>query len=137
MAPLGIGRVDFGPWRGQKNRLVTAVGYAQFFQDRFSGEVLKRCRRIDQPAIEKHPAGLLTRRCMVGDRHLDRAARKGHHVDPGQGCAVAFKFLLDDAPAGLFDDGMTAGNRLLKQRRFPAAGTSRHQDRPVHVRAPA
>jgi predicted amidohydrolase len=31
--------------------------------------------------------------------------------------------LLDDPPAGLFDDGMTARGKLREQRRFSAAGT--------------
>jgi hypothetical protein len=112
------------------------VGGAQFFQDRFSSQVLQRCRRIDQPAIEERPAGLLTRRRVVSHRHLDCAASKGRHVDPGQGCAVAFKFLFDDPSAGLFDDGMTASGKFRKKLRFSAAGTSRNQDQPVHDQAP-
>ena len=121
--PRVICPVDFRPGRGQKNLLVKTPPPAERLAKRCPSRVFQRDGRIDQPAIEKEPAGDATQTPPVLKRHLDSPAREGFRIDPGKRAAMAGLLLGDDPSAGLGHDRESPPCQFGEKRRFSAANS--------------
>jgi hypothetical protein len=95
--------------------------------------MLKRRGGVDQTPIEEYPAAS-SRDCRsIGQGHRDGAPRKGGRIDPRESRAFCLQLITDNAPARLFDDGVTASAELSKQSGLAGARASGDYDKPICV----
>jgi len=87
---------------------VVAIDTGQFVHRRLAGQMLQSGGGINQSAIKEDPAGTPLRLCAIRQGKRDCLANKGDSVVPWQSMTAGFNFARDDAPARLFDHGMTA-----------------------------
>ena len=113
--PLCIFKIYFRPRRRDEHALMVAVRASQSCQRRFTGQVLKRRSRVNQPPVEEHPA--LQSACgnAVSEGQLDGTARESRPVHPRKSSAFALKLILDDSSAWLIHNRVAALSKLRKQ----------------------
>ena len=115
MMPLCVFNIYFPPRRRDEHAPMVAVRTSQSCQHRFTGQVLKRRRRVNQPPVEEHPALQSARGNAVSERQLDGTARESRPVHPRKSSALALELILDDSSAGLVHNGVAALGKLRKQ----------------------
>ena len=119
--PLGIGLVDFGPWRRQEHLPAKRIGGEGLAGQWRAGERALGGEGVDQAAIEEGPTGIRRSVGVIGLRHGNDAVDEGACIGPGQGAAAACLLLANDAAARLRNRAVTAEGQFIDQGRLSAA----------------
>jgi hypothetical protein len=109
--------LHFRPRRHQEHAFVVAVGRAEVLYDWLSGQMLKRGGSLNEASIEKDPGRGGVGDSPVVDRHLYRTPGKSDSIHPGQRCAAAPQFLVNDSPTWFLDRDKAALPKLCVDSR--------------------